>query len=542
MATKKAALPAKNAPKPRGRADRRVLNQTQHNDSADEVGRRPSARRSRDLSAEPPKQPAAKSVASPTAPPKRPSAVAVFDLDRTLLAGGSGPVIQRHLREQGLGPERDIPGAGALFQIFQIIGETRPSMALARLAVRASKGWNVERVAVAAELAADELLAMVQPFAHDLIAQHRAAGAYLVIASTTPDHFVRPLAKRLGFDDVVATRWGTSDGEYDGTYDGPFIWGRAKRDAVVRLAKDLGASLAKSTAYSDSYFDAPMLKAVGHPVAVNPDPRLNVLAVLQRWPIRHLDVPPGVVKVGGIELQQLTRPFARPEFLPNARFEFSGVENIPRTGGAIVCANHRSYFDTAAISLLIARAGRNARFLGKKEVFDAPIIGRLATAFGGIRVDRGTGSNEPLEHAAAALRAGEIVGIMPEGTIPRGPAFFEPELKGRWGAARLAQMSGVLVVPVGLWGTEKVWPRSSRLPSFDVTNPPTITVCVGEPIYLDGVDLEVDTNRIMTAISALLPPEARIRRVPSDEELRLTYPPGYKGDPTTETNRRPGTD
>ncbi len=488
-----------------------------------------------------PKAAAKAAVARPVTP-KRPSALAVFDLDRTLLAGGSGPVIQRHLREQGLGPGRDIPGADLIFQLFHIIGETRPSMALARLAVRASKGWNVERAALAAELAADELLTMVQPFAHDLIAQHRAAGAHLVIASTTPDHFVRPLAKRLGFDDVVATRWGTSNGEYDGTYDGPFLWGRAKRDAVVRLAKDLGASLSKSSAYSDSYFDAPLLKAVGHPVAVNPDPRLNVLAVLQRWPIRHLDVPPGVVKLGGRELQELTRPFTRPEFLPNARFEFSGVENIPRAGGAIVCANHRSYFDSVAISLLIARAGRNARFLGKKEVFDAPVIGRLAAAIGGIRVDRGTGSDEPLGHAAAALRAGEIVGIMPEGTIPRGPAFFEPELKGRWGAARLAQMSGVPVVPVGLWGTEKVWPRSSRMPNFDVTNPPTITICVGEPIYLEGVDLDVDTRRIMTAISALLPDEARVRHVPTDDELRLTYPPGYKGNPTTETSRRPGTD
>ena len=64
-----------------------------------------------------------------------------------------------------------------------------------------------------------------------------------------------------------------------------------------------------------------------------------------------------------------------------------------------------------------------------------------------------------------------MVAIMPEGTIPRGPAFFDPELKGRWGAARLAQMTGAPVIPVGMWGTEKVWPRSSRLPNvFNVTD------------------------------------------------------------------------
>ena len=78
---------------------------------------------------------------------------------------------------------------------------------------------------------------------------------------------------------------------------------------------------------------------------------------------------------------------------------------------------------------------------------------------GGIRVDRGTGSDEPLQAAADALAGGEVVAVMPQGTIPRGPAFFDPELKGRWGAARLAAMSEAPVIPIGLWGTEQVWPR-----------------------------------------------------------------------------------
>src|SRR5690606_1381234 len=95
---------------------------------------------------------------------------------------------------------------------------------------------------------------------------------------------------------------------------------------------------------------------------------------------------------------------------------------------------------------------------------------------GGIRVDRGTGSDEPLDAAVAALRGGEMVALMPQGTIPRGPAFFDPELKGRWGAARLAQLTRAPVVPIGLWGTERVWPRSARLPKlFNITDAPTVT-------------------------------------------------------------------
>ena len=89
------------------------------------------------------------------------------------------------------------------------------------------------------------------------------------------------------------------------------------------------------------------------------------------------------------------------------------------------------------MSIAIAKRGRAVRFLGKKEVFDAPVIGQLATAMGGIRVERASGSNEPLQAAAAALEAGELVAMAPQGTIPRGPAFFDPVLKGRWGAARL---------------------------------------------------------------------------------------------------------
>ncbi len=97
-------------------------------------------------------------------------------------------------------------------------------------------------------------------------------------------------------------------------------------------------------------------------------------------------------------------------------------------------------------------------------MFDAPIVGQVAAAMGGIRVDRATGSDEPLQAAADALAGGEMVVMMPEGTIPRGPAFFDPVLRGRWGAARLAQMTGAPVIPVGLWGTEKVWPRSEPPP------------------------------------------------------------------------------
>ena len=277
-------------------------------------------------------------------------------------------------------------------------------------------------------------------------------------------------------------------------------------------------------------------------MAVNPDARLAALARLRGWPIRHFDLPEGVPKFAGRELQAWTRLLQRPELLANVRLDVAGVEKIPRDGAVIAVFNHRSYFDGAVVGPVLAQSGRSFRFLGKKEVFDAPVIGAFSRMAGGIRVNRSSGSDEPLEAAIKVLRAGEAISLAPEGTIPRGPAFFATELRGRWGAARLAAATGAPVVPVGLWGTEKVWPRNSRLPRLTFAEPPEIRVRVGDPVPLRYRSTDSDTKKIMTALMDLLPPEARVAKHPTAEELAATYPPGYRGDPSLEADRRPGTD
>jgi putative phosphoserine phosphatase / 1-acylglycerol-3-phosphate O-acyltransferase len=473
---------------------------------------------------------------------------AIFDLDRTLLRGGSGPIISKALQEVGLLPERRIPGEGLLFRLFEAVGESRLAMVGTRNAARFTAGWSRATAQYAGELAADVLLPMVQPFARPLIAEHRAAGRLVALATTTPLDVVRPLAQALKFDDVIATQYGErEDGTYDGSIAGEFVWGPGKLRAVNAWADANDVDLKESYAYSDSFFDLPLLTAVGHPHAVNPDPRLLAAAVVRRWPVLHLDIPPGIPKlpVVGLEPQQLLLAFARPELLPYVRFDIDGTEHIPREGAAILVGNHRSYFDPLAIGMTLGKVGRPVRFLGKKEVFDAPVVGPALRAMGGIRVDRGTGSDEPLKEAAAALAGGQLVALMPQGTIPRGHAFFDPELKGRWGAARLYAVSKAPVIPIGLWGTERVWPRSARLPAvWNVVNPPTVRIRVGPPVTgLKGRSADADTTRIMQAITDLLPPEARERRTRTPEELARTYPPGKAPtDPDHELERRPGTD
>lgn len=470
---------------------------------------------------------------------------AFFDLDRTILSGASAHVVSKVLRETGV-VNRSLPGESLLYQVFETFGENLPSMVLGRQAVLAMKGHSQSEVQTAARAAAPELVSMVQPYAHKVIDGHRENGRRVVLATTTPRDLIEPFAQLMGFDDVIATTYEVdTDGKYTGELVGSYVWSRGKRDAVIQWCLAHDVDLSGSFAYSDSVFDEPLLAAVGNPVCVNPDWRLRLMAAARRWPVTHLDVPQGVAKIPvvGLEAQQALMKFARPEVFPFAKFKISGTENIPSEGAAIICGNHRSYFDITAVSLAVAKTGRAVRFLGKKEVFDAPIVGPLASALGGIRVERGTGSDEPLRAATESLQAGDLVALMPQGTIPRGRAFFDPVLKGRWGAAKLAAQTKAPVIPMGIWGTEKVWPRNAKLPNItNVTSPPEVIVVVGPPVQLGYVDPDADTQAIMNAISALLPPEGREFREPTEEELKKSYPSNYKGDPNAESDRRPGLD
>jgi putative phosphoserine phosphatase/1-acylglycerol-3-phosphate O-acyltransferase len=454
-------------------------------------------------------------------------AAAFFDLDRTILRGASGPLITEALQQAGIAPSRSLPGAGAMYRFFDLVGETLPSMALARGAALVAKGWSAAEVREAAKDIAVRLDSLVAPYARGLLDEHRAAGRPVVLATTTPYDLVSVFAETLGFDDVVATRYASdADGRYTGGLDGGFVWGNGKLSAVRSWASAQGIDLASSYAYSDSVYDVPLLSAVGHPTAVNPDARLLLQASLRRWPIQWLDVPPGVPKFLGVEPFDLVRLTANPDLLPFAKFDIAGVDGIPSEGPAIIVANHRSYFDTVAVGLTVLQSGRPLRFLGKKEVFDAPVVGQLARAMGGIRVDRGTATaGDSLALATQVLQAGEMVAIMPQGTIPRGREFFDPVLKGKTGAARLAAATHAPVIPIGMWGTEKVWPRSSKVPHvWNVTSPPRIRVRVGAPVALEYGDIHADTERIMSAIVDLLPDEARVEREPTEEELRLSKP------------------
>ena len=228
-----------------------------------------------------------------------------------------------------------------------------------------------------------------------------------------PTTWSGPLADALGFDDVVATRYGVdATGRYDGTHRrrvrvGP---GQAARRCATGPA-DHGVD-ARATA-GPTPTASTTCRCCRRSATRGGQPRPPPAGAGRRCGAGrslHLDVPAGRAQGAGagIEPQRLVQTLARPELLPCVRFDIDGIEHIPDGGPAIVVANHRSYFDPLALGVTFARAGRPVRFLGKKEVFDAPVVGQLARAHGrhpgrpGHRVGRAAARRRPRRWPAAS--------------------------------------------------------------------------------------------------------------------------------------------
>ncbi|MET0996120.1 MAG: 1-acyl-sn-glycerol-3-phosphate acyltransferase [Mycobacterium sp.] len=163
--------------------------------------------------------------------------------------------------------------------------------------------------------------------------------------------------------------------------------------------------------------------------------------------------------------------------LQGLTFTVTGVENLPRIGGAVIAINHTSYFDFtfAGLPAYKQRLGRRVRFMAKKEVFDHKITGPIMRSLRHIEVDRDSGAAS-YQAAVEALKSGELVGVYPEATISR--SFEIKEFKS--GAARMAIEANVPIVPHIVWGAQRIWtkgrPRKLLRPKVP------IVVAVGEPI------------------------------------------------------------
>lgn len=193
------------------------------------------------------------------------------------------------------------------------------------------------------------------------------------------------------------------------------------------------------------------------------------------------------------------------------RLDLAGTEHVPRKGGVLLAFNHISYVDFIYGGLAADPAGRRVRFMAKRELFDHRWVGPVMRSMHHIEVDRGEGLAS-YRAAVAHLRGGEAVGIFPEATISR--SFLLKEFKT--GAVRIAADAGVPLLPVVLWGTQRILTKDHPR---DLGRGRTVAIRVGAPLHPTGADPVAETAELHAAMSGLL--AQVVSDYPPDEQ-----PPG----------------
>ncbi|HEX8628508.1 MAG TPA: lysophospholipid acyltransferase family protein [Catenuloplanes sp.] len=180
------------------------------------------------------------------------------------------------------------------------------------------------------------------------------------------------------------------------------------------------------------------------------------------------------------------------------KIEVDGAHHVPRTGGAVLASNHISYLDFIFCGLGAQPSQRLVRFMAKKEIFAHPVAGPLMRGMHHICVDRDAGTAAYRE-AIAALKNGEVIGVFPEATVS--VSFTIKELKS--GAARMARFAKVPLIPMVVWGPQRLWTKA-RPKNLTQRNIP-IRIKIGEPIEMGPrADPEEVTGRLHSRLEEML--------------------------------------
>jgi HAD superfamily hydrolase (TIGR01490 family) len=212
---------------------------------------------------------------------------AFFDLDRTVVARPSGLAFGRRFHQAGLIDWATLLRGYAAQAVYLLRGADEARMERWRL--RGLDLFRGQPRAGFGEVIEASMHEVIRPIIYrealDLLEWHRSTGRSIYLVSSSPEEVVVPIGRLLGVEGVIATRSKVDDG---GRYVGElefYCYGPHKAEAMRELAATTGADLAGSWAYSDSITDLPMLEAVGHPVAANPDRDLRRIALSRGWPV-----------------------------------------------------------------------------------------------------------------------------------------------------------------------------------------------------------------------------------------------------------------
>ena len=484
-------------------------------------------------------------------PSKTPTTTAaIFDLDRTLIAGPSATAFADSLARRRASPGAACPASTrSIGHATRLLGETdahRPVGAAGGAGDVGLVGRPGRRGGRRRCRRADGDASSRTPPASST-STARPAGS-LVMATTSPAPLVTPFAERLGFDAVIATRWAIGGRHVHRRHRRPLVWGRGKLEAVRGVGRSTTASTcAGSYAYSDSYYDAPLLAAVGHADGRQPrrPPRRRSPAC-GGWPIRHFDLPDGVpqdrrARAAGLGAAAAAAGAAgqRPPRHRGRREDPADGPGDRRVQPPQLLRRHRRRHRARPDRSLVPlpRQEGGVRRAGHRRSCRRWPAASASTA--------SSGSDEPLEHGdprpagrrgrspwrrrarSRVVRRSSTPSCRAAGARPAWPqATGAPVHPGR----AVGHREGVAAQPPAA--------RASTSPSGPRSGCASATRCRSRYRSPDA-----DTKRIMAALVDLLPPEAKVRQHTDRRGAgRHLSRPATRATRTREADRRPGTD
>jgi len=214
--------------------------------------------------------------------------IAFFDVDNTITRGSTLYFLGKGMYNRGFFTKRDI-GAWVLANIrFRMTG-TEKSEVISRFQKAATDfigGHDVKEIRIIGEQIYSEFVSpSIWQGTIELTKEHLSFGDEVWLVTASPEDFANLIAERLGFTGAIGTKAEIKDGKYTGNLNGKLLHGKEKAIAITELTKARGINLKDCFAYSDSHNDLPLLSAVGHPRAINPDAKLRIIAFAQSWPV-----------------------------------------------------------------------------------------------------------------------------------------------------------------------------------------------------------------------------------------------------------------
>jgi putative phosphoserine phosphatase/1-acylglycerol-3-phosphate O-acyltransferase len=464
-------------------------------------------------------------IANIESAPDGPQIGAFFDFDGTLIAGFSATVfLKEQVRRGDLSPYEFLEMVSALAQ-FSLGGMGFSGLMLT--AARFMRGIREDDyIAFGQELYEQQIARKVYPESRALVQAHQRKGHTVAVISSATPYQVEPVARELGIEHVVCSRYTVIDGVFTGGIERPLCFGEGKVLAAENLAAQHGIDLEQSFFYSDSDDDIELLERVGRPQPLNPNTRLTEISEREGWPVRRfksrgqaglidylrsaaatLSLVPSAL--AGLPIWALTgsqreaRNFATSLFadvgsaLIGLNLVVRGEENLWSNRPAVFVFNHQSKADVVIIARLLRR---DIAGVGKREIRDTPIIGKTLELAGTVFIDRANAASaiEAMQPLVDKMRNGGVsVVIAPEGT-----RSISPKLGTfKKGAFHLAIQAGVPIVPIVIHNAGDVAPKGDF-----VFRPATVEVDVLPPVETSGWDSEtiaehVDEVRQMFAVT-----------------------------------------